>query len=121
MRYLGVCSHLAENKDEWNKALPDEDKKPTGWQSDLDDQILQKLLPKLHGSIGRVGGLLADLAHYCKDGKLQDSSANASSGSGALQKAAELGEAGAAFPKSLKKLQAMIRTLRDEQFVSFIQ
>ena len=111
MRYLGVCSHLAENKKQWNES---------GWKTDLDDQILQKLLPKLHGSIGRVGGLLAELAHYCKEGKAQESSANASTGS-ALKQASELEEAGAAFPKSLKKLKAMIQTLRDEQFVSFIQ
>jgi hypothetical protein len=31
------------------------------------------------------------------------------------------GDDAAAFPKSLAKLQAMIRTLQDEQFVSFIQ
>ena len=112
MRYLGVCSHLAENKEDWNGS---------GWKTDLDDQILQKLLPKLHGSIGRVGGLLADLAHYCKDGKPMNGSGDKTTGSGALQEATKLEESGAVFPKSLKKLKAMIQTLRDEQFVSFIQ
>ena len=124
MRYLGVCSHLAGDEEErkkWNEAKSDKDENPTGWQSDLDDQILQKLLPKLHGSIGRVGGLLAELAHYCKDGKPKDESVKLPTGTSALQQAAELDETGAAFPKSLKKLKAMIQTLRDEQFVSFIQ
>jgi hypothetical protein len=38
-----------------------------------------------------------------------------------LDAALEFDLSKAIFPKSLQKLQAMIQTLRDEQFVSFIQ
>ena len=105
--YLQVCRHLAEDKAAWD----------TGdWRNDLDDQILQKLLPKLHGSAGRIGKLLATLTHYCDSGEYKTDISTQ------LSAAAEL-ESGekTAFPKSLAKLQSMIGTLRDEQFVSFIQ
>lgn len=105
--YLQVCRNLAEDKTAWD----------TGdWRNDLDDQILQKLLPKLHGSAGRIGKLLATLTHYCDSGEYKADTSTQ------LSAAAELksGEK-TAFPKSLAKLQSMIGTLRDEQFVSFIQ
>lgn len=105
--YLQVCRNLAEDKTAWD----------TGdWRNDLDDQILQKLLPKLHGSAGRIGKLLATLAHYTQSGEYKKDVSTQ------LSAAAEL-KAGekTAFPKSLAKLQSMIGTLRDEQFVSFIQ
>lgn len=105
--YLQVCRHLASDKDAWDKS---------GWESDLDDQILQKLLPKLHGSTGRIGKLLAKLTNYCQSGK------NEPDISLQLRAAVELKEAESTpFPKSMAKLQSMIRTLEDEQFVSFIQ
>lgn len=108
--YLQVCRHLAGEdsaKASWDSG---------GWRSDLDDQILQKLLPKLHGSVGRIGKLLATLAHYCQSGELQTDVSTQ------LSAAAELdGSDETTFPKSLAKLQSMIRTLQDEQFVSFIQ
>ncbi|MEN8775099.1 MAG: hypothetical protein ABF379_16905 [Akkermansiaceae bacterium] len=105
--YLQVCRHLAEDKAAWDIS---------GWRNDLDDQILQKLLPKLHGSAGRIGKLLATLTHYCDSGEYKADISTQ------LSAAAEL-ESGekTAFPKSLAKLQSMIGTLRDEQFVSFIQ
>jgi hypothetical protein len=89
------------------------------WKPDLDDQILQKLLPKLHGSMGRIGNLLAELAGYCHTGTLNDT-ANSQTKM-LLDAALEFDSSKAIFPKSLQKLQAMIQTLRDEQFVSFIQ
>jgi hypothetical protein len=105
MRYMAVCRHLTDDKDEWDTA---------GWKSDLDDQVLQKILPKLHGSIGRVGPLLASLADYCHQGKAVD-------GDKGLKAILELELQTAEFKKSFTKLQSMIRTLLDEQFVSFIQ
>ncbi len=104
--YLSVCRHLAEDTDGWDKS---------GWRHDLDAQILQKLLPKLHGSVGRIGGLLATLANYCFSGKV------ATNQSMRLEDALKLDEKDARFPESLVKLKAMIDTLKDEQFVSFIQ
>ncbi len=111
MRYLRVCRHLSEDEDAWDDG---------GWKSDLDDQILQKILPKLHGSIGRIGGLLADLADYCNSGKVDDEVSKNNAGT-RLKRIIELESGNAAFPKSFKKLQSMIATLLDEQFVSFIQ
>lgn len=118
--YLQVCHHLAENHTDWaqTKPIPLEERKAgkSNCLTDLDDQILQKLLPKLHGSIGRIGKLLARLAHYCHSGERD---ANAST---QLDAAAQLQATDSTpFPKSLAKLQSMIRTLKDEQFVSFIQ
>ena len=105
--YLQVCRHLAEDKSEWDNGE---------WRGDLDDQILQKLLPKLHGSVSRIGKLLATLAHYCNSGEYKADISTQ------LSAAAELNSGeNSAFPKSLAKLQSMIGTLRDEQFVSFIQ
>ncbi|MBC2604238.1 McrB family protein [Puniceicoccus vermicola] len=105
--YLQVCRHLAEDKDGWDE---------NGWQNDLDDQVLQKLLPKLHGSVGRIGKLLVTLAHYCQNGDYK------SEVSTQLSAAADLdANESTPFPKSMAKLQSMIRTLQDEQFVSFIQ
>ena len=109
--YLRVCRHLADDSDAWDAGT---------WNEDLDDQILQKLLPKLHGSMGRIGGLLAALASYCHKGAIEAEKAQAQTKI-QLDTALKFDEGNAAFPKSLQKLQAMIQTLRDEQFVSFIQ
>ncbi|MGB0414362.1 MAG: McrB family protein [Coraliomargarita sp.] len=107
--YLKVCRHLA-GEDAEQKAW-DKD----GWKSDLDDQILQKLLPKLHGSVSRIDTLLANLADYCHSGEYKED--------GKVQPDAvlQLEPKAALFGKSLKKLQTMLRTLKAEQFVSFIQ
>lgn len=109
MHYTSVCRHLSDDKTVWDNITGNE-----GWKSDLDDQVLQKILPKLHGSIGRVGPLLASLADYCHQGKAVD-------GDKGLKAILELEPQTAEFKKSFTKLQSMIRTLLDEQFVSFIQ
>lgn len=118
--YLQVCHHLAENQTDWAqvKPIPLEEKEAgkSNCLTDLDDQILQKLLPKLHGSVGRIGKLLARLAHYCQSGELKADVPTQ------LDAAAQLeATATTPFPKSLAKLQSMIGTLKEEQFVSFIQ
>lgn len=115
-RYLQVCRHLAEDQEAWDTG---------GWVEDLDDQILQKILPKLHGSIGRVGSLLGALAEYC-GGKSEQEVAQWFPKDGAappmLQSALKKPESQehTPFGKSAKKLRSMIRVLQDEQFVSFI-
>jgi len=111
-RYLRICRYLAEDKDDWDSASS------TGWKSDLDDQILQKVLPKLHGSVGRIGSLLSALAIYCHKGTdvgtLKELKAK-------FPEALALTEDGATFPKSFRKLKSMLQSLKEEQFVSFIQ
>ena len=109
--YLRVCRHLSEDSGAWDGGK---------WEKDLDDQILQKLLPKLHGSMGRIGPLLAHLATYCHKGEIQ---AIEKGQTGIKLKEAETLERTeqTPFPRSLAKLKSMIHTLLDEQFVSFIQ
>lgn len=103
-KYLRVCRHLADDKTKWDAE---------GWQGSLDEQIVQKLLPKLHGSVGRIGDLLAVLGCYCYNGSEKENSR--------LNDLLNLKEGVGLFPKSFAKLQSMAQTLRDEQFVSFIQ
>jgi 5-methylcytosine-specific restriction protein B len=115
--YLRVCRHLSEDAAAWDGGE---------WAKNLDDQVLQKLLPKLHGSMSRIGGLLAALANYCHSGeyKAPENHSGASQQNQSrnqLEEASKLIVKDAKFPRSLEKLQAMIHTLRDEQFVSFIQ
>ncbi|MDF1826417.1 MAG: hypothetical protein P1U68_17360 [Verrucomicrobiales bacterium] len=126
MRYLRVCRYLAaeesdEARDAWDKG---------GWIDDLDAQIVQKILPKLHGSMGRVGHLLGALAVYC--GGATDDAAFAyfpggKEGDNPAMTGLPLNEAlkpvaeGAhQFTKSRRKLTSMIQVLLEEQFVSFI-
>ena len=59
---------------------------------------------------------MANLAMYCRNGDYEPEAKTPLDT--ALQ--IEVDET-VLFEKSLKKLQAMIRTLKDEQFVSFIQ
>lgn len=115
--YMRVSRHLSADRTSWDSGA---------WKTDLDDQILQKLLPKLHGSMGRIGGLLAALANYCHSGEYkepnQESNASQLNQSrNQLEAVTKLTGESAKFARSLEKLQSMIQTLRYEQFVSFIQ
>ncbi len=107
-RYLRVSQHLAADKAQWQK---------DGWQADLDTQILQKILPKLHGSIGRIAPLISALAHYCETGETE----KAPNLRDLIAKPfGEEEKAEALFPRSTAKLREMAKTLSVEQFVSFI-
>jgi len=109
IRYLRVCHELAEDKNIWIDAA---------WKADLDAQILQKILPKLHGSIGRISDLIVNLADYCHRGALPSENAI---GVTKLKDVAGLDASTAIFSQSFKKLQTMASTLQAEQFVSFIR
>ena len=124
-RYMRVCYDLTEDKAEWIKSLSIEVRNSAieiaeaesseafkNWETNFDEQIVQKILPKLHGSIGRVGKLIAQLANFCHSPseKPDDS----------LKPIAELVFKEAKYQKSFAKLQSMASTLREEQFVSFI-
>ncbi|MGB8167316.1 MAG: EVE domain-containing protein, partial [Chthoniobacteraceae bacterium] len=54
LRFLAVTYELKPATEAWN------------WGAAMDAQILQKVLPKLHGSKRKVGSLLAALAKYCE-------------------------------------------------------
>lgn len=126
MRYLRVCRYLAaedsvEALTTWGGG---------GWRNDLDTQIVQKILPKLHGSMGRVGRLLGALTAYCGGATLDDACHHFPGGKEGtdssitglpISSALEPVEGGGhRFNKSRKKLETMIHVLVEEQFVSFI-
>ena len=98
-RYAGVDYELAEDRTKWS------------WESCLDVQILQKVLPKLHGSKKRIEPLLIDLAAFCETGVKP-----------ALGKTvfATRTAGNTFFPQSYQKLANMIEIVRRDQFVSFI-
>jgi len=126
MRYLRVCRYLAAEESDDALSAWDEG----GWRNDLDAQIVQKILPKLHGSMGRVGRLLGALTAYCGGADAGAAfhyfpggrEGNDSSITGLpLQNALEPVEGGGhRFSKSRTKLETMIQVLLEEQFVSFI-
>lgn len=72
--YIAVCTSLG-----------------TPWQDALDDQVLQKILPKVKGNDGRVGDSLARLIDVCGD----------------------------TLPRSRARAQAMLQDYRDHGFASF--
>jgi 5-methylcytosine-specific restriction protein B len=117
-RYLRVCRHLAEDKDAWSKE---------GWKKSLDDEILQKILPRLHGSRNRLGPLLGALACYLHTGD-RDAAEKYFPTEGAELASKTIGDseframvkASALFPRSFAKIKMMSEVLIEEQFVSFI-
>ena len=94
-----------------------------GWLEAFDAQILQKILPKLHGSRTRLAPLLGALATYCATGDkgfaLEHFSGGGNPPKRGLGDARNLASA-AKFKKSYEKLERMIEVLVEEQFVSFI-
>ena len=117
-RYLRVCRHLAADKAAWSEE---------GWKTSLDDEILQKILPKLHGSRNRLGPLLGALACYLHAGdrKAADDyfpaeGAELAAKSIGDQEFRAMGKAEALFPRSFSKIRMMSEILVEEQFVSFI-
>ncbi len=85
----------------------------------LDAQILQKILPKLHGSRRRIEPLLAGLCEYCKNADREAAGKLLSKFSEGIQPIAKDGDA--KFLMSYRKLVRMIHAVQRDQFVSFIQ
>jgi 5-methylcytosine-specific restriction protein B len=117
LAYLRTAHFLTEKakREEW--AAPEGD-----WLKALDAQILQKILPKLHGSRTRLAPLLGALAHYCATGTKADAlehfPGEGNSPKLGLKDARNLPNP--KFKESYKKLERMIDVLVEEQFVSFI-
>lgn len=92
------------------------------WLKALDAQILQKILPKLHGSRTRLAPLLGALATYCATGDEKYAMEHFPE-DGAIPKRGlkdATGNEKPKFPESYRKLERMIAVLVEEQFVSFI-
>ena len=111
LRFLAVDYELTANKSKWD------------WQAAMDAQILQKILPKLHGARRKIGSLLAALAKYCEAGDKTEALKMLATDAAAEAYAAEGGKkfASPCFANSHRKLCEMIVTVRRDQFVSFIQ
>lgn len=109
-RFLVVAYELTHEDEEWD------------WKQALDAQILQKVLPKLHGSKRKIGSLLAALAKYCEQGIRLDAESFLSDESKAESYlAANKREESPLYQESYLKLCEMMEAVRRDQFVSFIQ
>ena len=82
----------------------------------FDIQILQKILPKLHGTQGKLEAPLKDLLSFCYgQPNLKENVADEM-----IQKAEELDEE-AVYPRSAKKIAQMLKNLRNQGYTSFIE
>ena len=117
LAYLRTAHFLTPEADRAAWASPE-----GGWLKALDAQVLQKILPKLHGSRTRLAPLLGALATYCatetetaamehfpKDGNPPTRSLKDAMAADSIT-----------FETSYLKLKRMIEVLVEEQFVSFI-
>ncbi len=84
----------------------------------LDFQVLQKILPRIHGPRRRIEPVLIALGQYCYS---LDSEVRALSSSGAPFDPLTVDPAAATLPRSFDKLRRMLRSLRANQFVSFTE
>jgi 5-methylcytosine-specific restriction protein B len=111
LRFLAVDYELTADKSKWD------------WEAAMDAQILQKILPKLHGARRKIGSLLAALARYCEAGDKTEALKMLATDAAAEAYTAEGDKKFAApnFKNSHRKLCEMIVTVRRDQFVSFIQ
>lgn len=87
--------------------------------SALDWQVLQKVLPRLHGSRKRLEPLLRSLAAFCVDTSNTDTRQHMPDFEFPEPTASQVSSAH--LPNSLDKVVRMLRTLRANQFVSFTE
>jgi hypothetical protein len=114
--YLRVCRHLSADQAAWDGS---------GWNTDLDDEILQKILPRLHGSRSRMGNPVGALACYFATGSMDEAMKffppeGQEEALQTLTDAVTMVPDTTVFPRCFKKMQTMARVLVEEQFVSFI-
>lgn len=109
LRFLSVDCALTSRGDEWSSHRA------------LDAQILQKILPKLHGSKRKIGSLLAALAHYCANADREAAIAILSNEANNELHVNGSKHESPRFVESYLKLCEMMDAVRRDQFVSFIQ
>ncbi len=86
----------------------------------LDIQILQKILPKFHGTRARMERPLSRVLLFCygdRDVSEKDAVAKAAS----LREKAEGFEPDAQYPRCAQKCGRMLRTLKEQGYTSFIE
>jgi 5-methylcytosine-specific restriction protein B len=109
IRYLHVDFALAPDKTRWH------------WEYTLDAQLLQKILPKLHGSRRRLEAVLVSLAAYCEKRDLAAAQEPMKKDADLSMYPLPTSPASVTFPLSRTKLLEMLDAVRRDQFVSFIQ
>ena len=112
LRFLAVDYELTAEKNKWD------------WQSAMDAQILQKILPKLHGSKRKIGSLLAALATYCEKENNYAAAEEVLKNEPKAESYPATEDKRASSPRftdSHRKLCEMIEAVRRDQFVSYIQ
>jgi len=82
----------------------------------IDIQILQKVLPKFHGTQGKLQQPLSDLLHFCFD----ETDKTGKPSEDLLQKAQST-DNGATYPRSARKIARMIQNLKIQGYTSFIE
>ena len=117
LAYLRTAHFLTPEAQRAAWSVPDGE-----WLNALDAQILQKILPKLHGSRTRLAPLLGALAQYCATGSKAYAMEHFAEGGNSPKRG--LNDArniqNPTFKESYRKLERMIEVLVEEQFVSFI-
>lgn len=127
MHFYRVLSGKAENSDDW-------------FNDAMDAVIVQKLLPKLHGSRTKLEGLLWAMAYACgadrgtwtpkqflvecrKAGKVEDEKTHSPEAVAKIleDKKKEDKDAKARYPLSFEKILRMYRKLIRDQFVTFAE
>lgn len=91
----------------------------TNPEAALDLQVLQKVLPRLHGSRRRLEPLLCGVGQFCHDLDYKEGSINQGDVGEFDPLSADITTA--RLPLSFKKVQQMTRILRANQFVSFTE
>ncbi len=84
----------------------------------LDLQVLQKVLPRIHGSRKRIEPILRALGRFCFDPDLSLEEAEAEL---TVFDPEELPEGEPKLPRSFRKVRRMMKSLRADQFVSFTE
>lgn len=83
----------------------------------LDLILIQKILPRLHGSRRKLEELIKELAEFCFAIDVEESSET----SGSMFEPADVSNSDAELPLSFDKLRRMLINLRANQFVSFTE
>ncbi|MDZ4170541.1 MAG: AAA family ATPase, partial [Methanobacteriaceae archaeon] len=98
MRFMYATWLYEDSPDEWKN-----------WTRYFDAQIMQKMLPKIHGSQQELSQVLENLFELCYSGESINK----------IWYSANLEEYEIKYPSSAKKLQKMGKKLQEKRFVSF--
>ena len=87
-----------------------------GLNDTIDIQILQKVLPKFHGTQGKLEEPLADLIYFCFNKSYEKEKPSEEM----IQKALGFDKE-ALYPRSARKIARMIKNLKIQGYTSFIE